>query len=228
MNKSRIVILSILLALVFVHYLYIPEQPEITKGTMHIDSRECRSGLVDLWNTCIQELAFSNESAVLIQLTQYIDKDRTVQCTELFLIGYVDGEGHAYQIYAPQSGNIYYNDQIFDFPMQGAHPLAILREVDRIEFDDITRGEYNITLTTFKHDGPMTYNKTHGDLYILADGSLRPLKEVAFSSEASWNTIEISPEIGQPDGITTAGNISGHLILFPEQEIARADTVVYA
>jgi hypothetical protein len=228
MKKSRIIIWSILFALVFVHYLYMPEQPEITKGTMHIDSRECRAGLVNLWNTYIQELAFSNDSVVLIQLTQYIDKDGTVQCTELFWIGYVDGEEHAYQIYAHQSGNVYYKDQIFDFPMQGIHPLAILREVDRIEFDDLTRGEYNITLTTFKHDGPMTYNKTHGNLFILADGLLRPLKEAAFSSGASWYTIEISPEIGQQDGITTAGGISDHLILFPEQEIARADTIVYA
>jgi hypothetical protein len=230
MKKSQIVIWSILITLVFVHYFYMPEQPEVTKGEMHIsfDSRECRPDLVDLWNTLVQEQAFSNESAVLIQLNQYIDKDGTVQCTELHWIGYVDGEEHAYEVYVHQSGNVYYNDQIFDFPMQGVHPLAILREVDRIEFDDLTHGEYNITLTTFKHDGPMTYNKTNGDLYAFADGSLRPLKEATFSSEASRHMIEIFPEIGQSGGITTAESISDHIILFPEQEIARADSVVHA
>lgn len=165
---------------------------------------------------------------MLIQLNQYIDKDGTVQCTELHWIGYVDGEEHAYEVYVHQSGNVYYNDQVFDFPMQGVHPLAILREIDRIEFDDLTRGEYNITLTTFKDDGPMTYNKTNGDLYAFADGSLRPLKEATFSSEASRHMIEIFPEIGQSGGITTAESIPDRIIIFPEQEIARADSVVHA
>jgi hypothetical protein len=231
MKKSQIVIWSILIALVFVHYFYMPERPEVTRGEMHIsfDSRECRPDLVDLWNTLVQEQAFSNESAVLIQLNQYIDKDGTVQCTELHWIGYVDGEEHAYEVYVHQSGNVYYNDQVFDFPMQGVHPLAILREADRIEFDDLTRGEYNITLTTFKDDGPMTYNKTNGDLlYVFVDGSLRPLKEATFSSEVSWHVIEIFPEIGQSGGITTAESIPDRIIIFPEQEIARADSVVYA
>lgn len=230
MKKSQIVIWSILITLVFVHYFYMPEQPEVTRGEMHIsfDARECRPDLVDLWNTLAQEQAFSNESAVLIQLNQYIDKDGTVQCTELHWIDYVDGEEHAYEVYVHQSGNVYYNDQIFDFPMQGVHPLAILREVDRIEFDDLIHGEYNITLTTFKHDGPMTYNRTNGDLYAFADGSLRSLREATFSSEASRHMIEIFPEIGQSGEITTAESISDRIILFPEQEIARADSVVHA
>lgn len=230
MKKSQIIIWSILIALVFVHYFYMPEQPEVTRGEIHIsfDSRECRPDLIDLWNTLVQEQAFSNESAVLIQLNQYIDKDGTVQYTELHWIGYVDGEEHAYEVYVHQSGNAYYNDQIFDFPVQGVHPLAILREVDRIEFDVLTHGEYSITLTTFKHDGPMTYNRTNGDLYALEDGSLRSLREATFSSEASRHMIEIFPEIGQSDGITTAENIPDRIILFPEQEIARADSVVHA
>ena len=230
MKKSQIVIWSILIALVLVHYFYMPEQPEVTRGEMHIsfDSRECRPDLVDLWNTLVQEQAFSNESAVLIQLNQYIDKDGTVQCTELHWIGYVDGEEHAYDVYIHQSGNVYYNDQIFDFPMQGIHPLAILREIDRIEFDDLTRGEYNITLKTFKYDGTMTYNKTNGDMYVFVDESLRPLKEATFSSEVSWHVIEIFPEIGQSGGITTTGSIPDRIIIFPEQEIARADSVVHA
>ncbi len=234
MKKSHIIIWSILFALVFVHYFYTPEQPEITKGTMHItfDSRNCRPGLVDLWNTYVQELAFSNESAVLLQLNQYIEKDGTVQCTELFWIGYVDGEEHAYEVRAHQSGNVYYNDQIFDFPMEGIHPLALLREADTIDFANLTRGECNITLKTFQHDGELfgglVYNKTHGDLYALADGSLRPLKEAAFSSENTWYTIEIAPQIPNSTRITTPEGVSDYLILFPEQEIARADSVAYA
>ena len=121
MKKRQIVIWSILITLVFVHYFYMPEQPEVTRGAMHIsfDSRECRPDLVDLWTTLAQEQAFSNESAVLIQLNLYIDKDGTEQCTELHWNGYEDGEEHAYEVYVHQSGNVYYNDQIFDFPMQG-------------------------------------------------------------------------------------------------------------
>lgn len=34
MKKSQIVIWSILIALVFVHYFYMPERPEVTRGEM--------------------------------------------------------------------------------------------------------------------------------------------------------------------------------------------------
>jgi hypothetical protein len=41
-------------------------------------------------------------------------------------------------------------------------------------------------------------------------------------------TIEITPEVPQPEGNATAEGVSDRLIFFTKQDIALADTVIYA
>ena len=85
-----------------------------------------------------------------------------------------------------------------------------------------------MTLKTFRNEAEMVYNETHGDLRVLSDGSFRPLKEAAFSHGTCWYTIEIVPEVPQPEGNATTDSVPNRLILFTEQDIALADTVIYA
>ena len=228
MKKIPLTIWIILISLVFVHYFYTPEMPEIATGEMKIDPGERQPDLVDLWDTLVREQGFANESAILIQLNQIVHKDGAVQCTQVYYTGDVDGEQHIYEVYAYPSGNVLYKDQVLEFPPRGAHPLAVFREVNRIDFAGLTRGECNITLQTFKHETMRDYNETHGDLYVLSEGSFRPLKEAAFPEGTCWYTIEIVPEVPQPKGSSTAGSVPDCLILFTEQDIALAETVVYA
>jgi hypothetical protein len=228
MKKIPLIVWIILICLVFVHYFYTPEMPEIATGEMRIDPGERQPDLVDLWDALVREQGFANESAVLIQLNQFIDKDGAVQCTQIHYSGYVDGEQHIYEVYTYPDGNVLYKDQKLKFPLQGVHPLAILREVTRIDLADLTRGECNITLKTFRNEVETTYNETHGDLCVLSDSSFRPLKEATFSHGTCWYTIEITPEVAQPEANSTTGIVPDRLILFTEQDIALADTVVYA
>ena len=228
MKKIPLIVWVILICLVFVHYLYTPEKPEIVTGEMRIDPGEYQPDLVNLWDALVREQGFANESARLIQLNQFVDKDGAVQCTQMYYTGDVDGERHVYEVYAYPSGNVLYKDQVLEFPLQGAHPLAIFREATLINFADLTRGECNLTLQTLKHEKERRYNETHGDLCVLSEGSLRPLKEAAFPGDASWYTIEITPEVPQPEGNATTDSVPNRLILFTEQDIALADTVIYA
>ena len=230
MKKIPLIVWVILICLVFSHYFYTPEKPEIATGAMVIDldPEERQPDLVHLWDVLVREQGFANESAVLIQLNQFVDKDGVVQCTQARYSGGVDGEQHFYETYAYPSGNVFYKDQILEFPLEGAHPLAVFREATLIDFADLTRGECNITLRTFKHEIEKEYNETHGDLYILSQGSLRPLKEAAFPGGTCWYTIEIVPEVPRPEGSSTAGGVPDRLIFFTERDIALADTVVYA
>ena len=230
MKKIPLIVWVILICLVLVHYFYTPEKPEIVTGAMVIDldPGECQPDLVHLWDALVREQGFANESAILIQLNQFVDKDGVVQCTLARYSGGVDGEQHFYETYAYPSGNVLYKDQILEFPLEGAHPLAVLREATLIDFADLTRGECNITLQTLKHEIEREYNETHGDLYVLSEGLLRPLKEAAFPDGACWYTIEIVTEVPRPEGSSVTGNIPDRLILFTEQDIALADTVVYA
>ena len=227
MKKIPLIVWVILICLVFVHYFYTPEKPEIATGEMKIDPGKHQPDLVNLWDTLVHEQGFANKSAILIQLNQFIDKDGVVQCTQTYYTGDVDGERHVYEVYTYPSGNVLYKDQVLEFPLQGAHPLAAFREATLIEFADLTRGECNLTLQTLKHEKEQRYNETHGDLCVLSEGSLRPLKEAAFPGDASWYTIEITPEVPQPEGNATTDSAPNRLILFTEQDIALADTVIY-
>jgi len=227
-KKIPLIVWVILISLVFVHYFYTPEAPEIATGEIKIDPGERQPDLVRLWDALVHEQGFANESAVLIQLNQFIDKGGVVQCTQVYYTGDVDGEQHFYEVYAYPSGNVLYKDQVLEFPLQGAHPLAVFREATLIDFADLTRGECNITFQTFKHEIEREYNETHGDLYVLSGGSFRPLKEVMFPDGACWYTIEIVPEIPQPKGRSAAEGVPDRLILFTKQDIVLAETVVYA
>ena len=230
MKKIPLIVWIILICLVFVHYFYTPEMPEIATGAMVIDldPEEHQPDLVHLWDALVREQGFANESAVLIQLNQFIDKDGEVQCTQVDYTVDVNGGQHAYEVYVYPGGNVFYKDQKYEVPLQGVHPLAILREVTLIDYANLTHGECNITLKTFRNTGEMTYNKTHGDLCVLSNGSFHPLREAVFSHDTCWYAIKIVPEAVGPDGNMTTGDLSDRLIIFTEQDIALADTVIYA
>lgn len=230
MKKIPLIVWGILICLVLVHYFYTPEKPEIVTGETRndLDPGERQPDLVHLWDALVHEQGFANESAILIQLNQFVDKDGVVQCTQVHYSGYGDGKQHIYEVYAYPSGNVLYKDQVLEFPLQGVHPLAIFREATQIDFAELARGECNITLKTLKHEVERKYNETHGDLYVLSQGSLRPLREAAFSHGICWYTIEITPEVPQPEGRSTTGGVPDRLIFFTEQDIALADTIVYA
>ena len=230
MKKIPLIVWVILICLVLVHYFYTPDMPEIVTGGMRIDLApwERQPDLVHLWDALVCEQGFANESAILVQLNQFVDKDGVVQCTQAYYTGDVNGERHFYKVYVYPGGNVLYKDQILEFPLEGAHPLAVLREATLIDFADLTRGECNITLQTLKHEIEREYNETHGDLYVLSEGLLRPLKEAAFPDGTGWYTIEIVPEVVRSEGSSTVGGVPDRLILFTEQDIALAETVVYA
>ncbi|KAF5039247.1 hypothetical protein DSECCO2_545970 [anaerobic digester metagenome] len=229
MKKIPLVVWGILICLVFVHYFYTPEQPENATGEMKIDldPGERQPDLVNLWDALVRGQAFSNESAVLIQLNQFIDKDGEVQYTQVGYTGDVNGEQHAYEVYVYPDGNVHYKDQKYELPLQGVHPLAILREVTLINYANLTHGEYNITLKTFRNEGEMTYNKTHGDLCVLSNGSFHSLREAVFSHGTCWYAIMIVPEVVGPGGNRTIGGLPDRLIIFTEQDIALADAIIY-
>jgi hypothetical protein len=229
MKKIPLIVWVILICLILVHYFYTPEMPEIVTGGMRIDLApwERQPDLVHLWDALVCEQGFANESAILVQLNQFVDKDGVVQCTQAYYTGDVDGEQHFYEVYAYPSGNVLYKDQVLESHPQGVHPLAVFREATLIDFAQFNQGECNITLKTFKHEIEREYNETHGDLYILSQGSLRPLKEAKFPDGTCWYTIEIIPEVPRSEGSSTAGSVPDRLILFTEQDVALAETVVY-
>jgi len=227
MKKISIVVLGVLACLLFAHYFYLPEAPEITRGEISTTpgSSGGQFGLVDLWNALVRETGVSNESAVLVQLNQRIAENGTVQYARLYFTGEEDGKPCFYEVAATQGGNVSFKRQPFDHLLRGSHPLSLFREVDRIDFAAL--GSRTATLQTLRHDGARRYDESSGNICVLSGGSFRPLKEVAFPEGVCWNTIEITLQ-KEPGGDLPEREGSGHLIAFVERDLAMADDVVYA
>lgn len=227
MKKISIVVLGVLACLLFVHYFYLPQTPEITRGEISVapGSFEGRFDLVDLWNALVRGTGVSNESAVLVQLDQRIAENGTVQYTHLYFTGEKDGKPCFYEVAATQEGNVSFKRQPFDHPLQGPHPLALFREVDRIDFAAL--GSRTATLQTLRHDGARRYDESSGNICVLSGGSFYPLKEVTFPEGACWNTIEIALQNDQGGDMPDRDG-SDRIIAFVECDLASADDVVYA
>lgn len=234
MKKIQLLFWLILTCLLLVHYFYVPEMPEIATGEISIDpnTSKHKSDLWVFWNTLVHEMGFDNRSVVLLQLSQYILEDRTAKNTHLLFIGEMNGERYLYEVYANYNGTISFKSQRFDYPLEGLHPLVLLREIDVIDFSTLSPIGGTITLQTLKHEVGRTYNITHDNISVLSDGSFHPLKEVSFPEGLCWYSIEITcvrePEAEQSQGDASSEILSDRIIAFVDHDIALATSVIYS
>lgn len=234
MKKIQLLFWLILTCLLLVHYFYVPEMPDIATGEMSIDTNTSKhqSDLVFFWDTLVHELGFDNRSVVLLQLNQYFLEDRKAKNTHLLFIGEIDGERYLNEVYANYNGTISFKSQRFDYPLEGLHPLVLLREIDVIDFSTLSPIGGTITLQTLKHEVGRTYNITHDNISVLSDGSFYPLKEVSFPEGLCWYSVEITwlwePEAELSPGNATSEIMSNRIIAFVDHDIALATSVIYS
>lgn len=232
MKKTQLLFWLILICLLLVHYFYVPEMPDIATGEISIDTNTSKhkSDLLAFWDTLVHEMGFDNRSVVLLQLNQYFFEERKAKNTHLLFIGEMDGEQYLYEVYANYDGTISFKSQRFEHPLEGLHPLVILRETDAIDFSTLSPSGGTITLQTLKHEVGRTYNITHGTISVLSDGSFHPLKEVSFPEGLCWYSIEITcvSEPEQSQGDASSEIRSDRIIAFVDHDIALATSVMYS
>jgi len=226
MKPLLAVIVGIALIYACMHFFVLPEAPDVTRSenVTHLGSPAYNPALLDLWEITVDATGVENESAVLRQLDVGLAGDGVIQVIWLYFYGEEGGEQHVYEVYVGPGGTVSVKSQRLDYPVQGVHPLALLREVDAIALEDVPFREQGMTILLSPNAYGDQYNETQGRLYEVSNGVFCPVKEVTFGPEARWYTITITPHRESP---SSPGEIPDCIIAFTRQDIAAAECVVY-
>lgn len=226
-------ILAVIVGIAFIyagiHFFVLPESPDVTRieNITHLESPAYNPAVLDLWDIVAGETGFENESAVLRRVEVDIAGDGAIRVIRLIFSGEEGGRRHVYEAYVGPGGTVSVKSQEFEYPVQGVHPLVILREVEGIALETISFREHGMTVLTCANAYGAEYNGTRGRLYEVSGGVFRPVKEVVFGPDAYWYTIMITPH-RDPGSPPSGGYPADCIIAFPRQDIAAADSVVYA
>jgi len=228
MRPILAVIVGITIIYAGIHFFVLPESPDVTRieNITRLESPAFHPAVLDLWEIAVEETGVENESATLLRLETNIAGDGAVRVIWLYFYGEEGGEQHAYEAYVGPGGTVSAKSQKLEFPVQGVHPLALLREVDEIVLEDIPFRERGMTLLVSVNAYGDHYNETRGRLYEVSGGVFRPVKEVTFGPDARWYTITITPH-RDTEPPASGAELPDCMIVFTRQDIAAADSVVY-
>jgi hypothetical protein len=222
-------IIAVIVGIVFIytcmHFFVLPEAPDVTRSEniTHIESPAYNPAVLDLWDIAVERTCVENESAVLLQLEVDIAGDGAIRVIWLYFYGDEAGEQHVYEAYVGPGGTVSVKSQKFDFPVQGVHPLALLREIDAIALEDIPFRDRGMTILLGPNAYGDQYNETRGRLYQVSGGIFCPVKEVTFGPDARWYTVTIASH-RSPGSPPSPEEV---LIAFTRQDLAAAESVVY-
>jgi len=225
MRPILAVIVGVIVVYACMHFFVLPEAPDVTRieNVTHLESPAYNPAVLDLWEIAVGETGVENESAVLRQLEVNIAGDGAIRVIWLYFYGDEDGKQHAYEAYVGPGGTVSVKSQMFDYSVQGVHPLAFFREVDAIALEDVPFREQGMRLLVSPNAYGDHYNENRGRLYEVSGGVFCPVKEVAFGPDARWYTITITPH-RSPGSPPSPEEI---LIAFTRQDLAAAESVVY-
>lgn len=228
MRPLLAVIVGITIIYAGMHFFVLPENPDVTRieNITHIESPAYNPVVLDLWEIAVERTGVENESATLLRLETNIAGDGAVRVIWLYFYGEEGGEQHAYEAYVGPGGTVSVKSQKLEFPVQGVHPLALLREVDEIVLEDIPFRDRGMTLLLSANAYGDHYNETRGRLYEVSGGIFRPVKVVAFGPDAYWYTITITPH-RSPGSPPSGEGPPDCTIAFMRQDLAAADSVIY-
>lgn len=219
------VIVGVIVVYACMHFFILPEAPEVTRieNITHLESPAYHPAILNLWEIAVESTGVENESAVLRQLEVDLAEDGAVRVIWLYFYGDEAGEQHVYEAYVGAGGTVSVKSQKFDYPVQGVHPLALLREVDAIALEDIPFRDRGMRLLVSVNAYGDHYNGTRGRLYEVSGGMFCPVKEVTFGPDVRWYTITITPH-RSPGSPPSPEEV---LIAFTRQDLAAAGCVVY-
>ncbi len=225
MRPILAVIVGITVIYAGIHFFVLPESPDVTRieNITHIESPAYNPAVLDLWEVAAKRTGVENQSATLLQLEVDLAGDGAVRVIWLYFYGEEGGEQHAYEVYVGPGGTVSAKSQKFDLPMEGRHPLALLREIDAIALEDIPFRERGMRLLVSPNAYGDHYNETRGRLYEVSGGTFRPVREVTFGPDARWYTITITPH-RSPGSPPSPEEV---LIAFTRQDLAAAESVAY-
>lgn len=186
--------------------------------------------LLEIWEAMEEQIPFDNRTAKSPMLVMDFDANGSFTYIQFGFFADMEGEPWVHSAFVLNNGSAYLSSQRLDFHPTHAHPLGSLAAADEIPFDELSYGRKGMSLKVFHHEQNRTYDDTYKNIYAIENGTLRPLKFIAFATTEVWNTVEIYPR-DPPDENRTPIAIDEDpraLVVFGPREIGLAERVVYA
>lgn len=198
-----------------------------------------------VWNATVAASGVDNRTAVLDQCWINLDEEGSLDSILLEFFGVVEGtERFCSAGYHTEQAEISVrqsNTTTTAASASGPHPLAVLTAIEDLPFREITFGEEGLVIIVESQSGNLVYTAEYSDIFLLENGTLEPLDDVAFSTERPWYTIFVSRRT-PPDSVTTDGDGTvgasrsitvpeppgqrTSFVVFTPEELAKAETVV--
>ncbi len=201
--------------------------------------------LETVWNATVAASGVDNRTAVLDQCWINLDEGGSLDSILLEFFGVAEGtERFCSARYHTEQAKISVrqsNTTINAASASGPHPLAVLTAIEDLPFREITFGEEGLVVIVESQSGNLGYTAEYSDIFLLENGTLEPLGDVAFSTDRPWYTILVSRRTA-PDLVTTEGDTRvvvyrastvpespgqrSSFTVFTPEELAKAETVV--
>lgn len=191
----------------------------------------CAPPLAAVWNATVAASGVDNRTVVLDQCRVNLDAEGSLESVFLEYFGVAEGAEQFCSVrYVPEQAELsVWQDGTAIHPASGVHPLAVFTAIESLPFREIAFGEEGLAIFAESQSGSLRYTAEYSDLFLLENGTLEPLSDVAFSTDRPWRTIIVCRRTA-PDSVTTDGEgtaVSSRSIIVPEPPGRRSSFVVF-
>ena len=179
--------------------------------------------LSEFWEVVLQETKASNESALN---WFYVTTDEKGNLKHLILEFSEVTDCKPCKTYHVEyiNGKLKYYSAEVEHVKAGLHPLAIFRELEKLDFREILRAYpyKSFVIDAEMESGRVGYSSNYTKVYLLLNGSLIPLKRIIFDSEIPWCRITISKMKYAKNGSIVEGCSVGGIVVFLPEDLDKA------
>ena len=134
-----------------------------------------------IWFAALNETGIVNATARIIDLGYIIEKDSIVKELYFSFIGNNGQEDRWYFVSRDAYGKFSVEDRgKIDYPDRGPHPLAIFREIDRLDLSQTPFKDANISIRLDNGANVGFNNYSVPKIYKVENGVLSPIGEIKF------------------------------------------------
>jgi len=198
--------------------------------------------LAAIWDRAVTAAGVDNYTAALDHCLIALDAGGSLESVYLDFTGIAGGMRRCYSFQYTQkrAGFSLRDGGEAGNTSSCVHPLAMLTPIESLPFRDIAFWGDALVIIAEGQSGSLRYEAGHSDLFLLENGTLKPLREVAYSTDRPWYTIIVSlrkaPDLVTIEDGTTVirqtavvpepPGMRSSFVVFTPEELARAETAV--
>jgi hypothetical protein len=182
-----------------------------------------------VWKNYVELTGVNNSTAILDQIFIKTADDETIESFKLSFYGQNGTQTQWYRIesiYGENPTRTVLNTN--EIP-NGVHPLVIMEEIKQIPYNQLACEDAGMDIYVNSQSGDLGYDSVYGELFLIREGKLTPLKKIVFHTEEPFYEIyiccNVKSSIVHYQPVNNEGNIC--CSIFTENDIEKAEILEY-